>query len=589
MTPLTPGSRFPYDRAGRSGPPLRAEATLLRLRVTHAGGAERVTNPATRENHLRNQIGRLASETGVDDRIRAKQGESRVFPVLRMLVASMALCFTLSQSALGSTRDGAWRDDLRFLTSELASRHPSLFHHVARETFEAAAAQLDNDIPQLTDEDVIVRMMGIVALVGDAHTTFSLLSIPGFRWFPLRLYWFPDGLYVIGTTAASASAAGLRVVEIDGIPVDRVAELVAGVVSYENQPWLLASSPIYLASREVLAALGIARGDSARWVFARPDGSRLELDLTALPAQESLAIVYSGEAVTTDTPLYRRHPELNYWFESLPEYRALYFRYNHCNEQPGRPAAAFARELRAAWDSAQPDRIVLDFRDNGGGDSAVLSRLLAGLASLPDIFAQPGRVLLLVNRGTFSSALLNALDVQRAGTSVVVAGEATGGKPNHYGFPASFSLPNSRLKVYCSSRYFPMVEGDPPSLFPDLPVLPTASDYFENRDPVLRRVLNRPPTALILQPGAEAVAAPGSDAVFLGRADDVDPNEALTVRWDFGDGNGATGGESVSHRYATEGSFEVTLSVTDSQGAVARDVRRITVRNPRGVPRRRLH
>jgi hypothetical protein len=51
---------------------------------------------------------------------------------------------------------------------------------------------------------------------------------------------------------------------------------------------------------------------------------------------------------------------------------------------------------------------------------------------------------------------------------VLTLGEATGGKPNHYGEISSFILPNSEMTVSYCTKYFETTNGDPDALYPDI-------------------------------------------------------------------------------------------------------------------------
>jgi hypothetical protein len=84
--------------------------------------------------------------------------------------------------------------------------------------------------------------------------------------------------------------------------------------------------------------------------------------------------------------------------------------------------------------------------------------------------------------------VLNAWQLAtEAGASLV--GEPTGGKPNHVGEIRRMQLPFSGLSLYCSTKTFRLVPGDPPSLEPDLLVPTTFEDVLAGRDPVMAAVL----------------------------------------------------------------------------------------------------
>jgi C-terminal processing protease CtpA/Prc len=115
------------------------------------------------------------------------------------------------------------------------------------------------------------------------------------------------------------------------------------------------------------------------------------------------------------------------------------------------------------------------------------SILLVVLAAVKEI-NQKGRLFVIIGRRTFSSAILNALDLKKK-TAAVFYGEPTGGKPNHFGEIETLTLPHLKLKVSYSTKYFQFVDGDDPSLMPDVLVELTLDDYLALRDPVLEAIL----------------------------------------------------------------------------------------------------
>jgi hypothetical protein len=185
-----------------------------------------------------------------------------------------------------------------------------------------------------------------------------------------------------------------------------------------------------------------------------------------------------------ELPLAQRNPERWYWFETLPEANALYFQYDVCAEMQDLPFADFTRSLFETVDSEGLDRIVIDLRNNGGGNSAVLHPFLEGLAERPDL-----DVFVLIGRRTFSSALMNAIELDQEANATLV-GEPTGGRPNHYGEVRSFALPNSQLKISYSTKFFrELPDSDPPSLQPEIAAPPTLANQLAGHDAALAAAL----------------------------------------------------------------------------------------------------
>jgi C-terminal processing protease CtpA/Prc len=147
--------------------------------------------------------------------------------------------------------------------------------------------------------------------------------------------------------------------------------------------------------------------------------------------------------------------------------------------------------MQDLWDlvERQPvQRLVVDLRGNGGGNSLQFERyFMPGLKKYPHL-DDPERLFVLIDRGTFSSASDNAAQL-RIDSRATFVGEPTGGSPNGYGEVRSFRLPNSEAQVFYSTRYFMNMDTDITSIEPDLLVEVPSRAVFSGRDPVLEQLL----------------------------------------------------------------------------------------------------
>ena len=167
----------------------------------------------------------------------------------------------------------------------------------------------------------------------------------------------------------------------------------------------------------------------------------------------------------------------------------LYFAYNACAEDAR--AGSFGKLVAgtlAFADQHPVDRFVIDLRRNEGGDSRLLEPLLVGLAARPQL---AGRVFAIIGMHTFSSAVINAMDLERRVHARLVGGP-TSGKPSAYGEVKLFELPRSQLRVQYSTKLFSNADFPGDALAPDIPVAVTAADWFAGRDPALAAILAAP-------------------------------------------------------------------------------------------------
>lgn len=368
-----------------------------------------------------------------------------------------------------------WAADIDYLAAELPKRHPNPFRFTSREAFNAQLESVKAQAADLSDIEVAIRLQQAVASLRDGHTELATNIEPS-TWFPVRFYLFPDGIYVTKTSDEARAACGHKLVAIDGVSAEEVYARVATTISAENEQWLRYRVPVAMSRAEVLKAVGvIASTESATFTF-----ERFEVILRAGPAGSAQAL----DKTVPGLPLYRRNPELRYWYTFDPEQHLLYLKYNSCSNDPANPFVNVERELLAITERERVDYFVIDLRDNSGGSTEVARNLINEIRRRA---ALRGKVFVIIGRKTYSSALLNAVDLDIGATLV---GEPTGGKPNSYGEVKFFTLPVSKLTVFHSTRLFQVVMGDPPSLEPEVAVEVRAAEFFSRRDPVLEAILS---------------------------------------------------------------------------------------------------
>lgn len=408
---------------------------------------------------------------------------------MKVLVAAAALALAGCGTDARRAEPGS-AADVRALAAHMQAAHPSLYHSVPRTRFAAARDELVRRAPELERDELLVELMRFAALAGerDGHTGIFPLD-PAHRQqlhlFPIRLYDFPDGLYVVGQVGARRDFVGKRLVSVGDVPVADALARVRPLVPHDNEQSLRARAPQWLVTAEVLRGLRIVSDERVRFGFA--DGS--ETLLSAVPAARYAAafgdlfhpMVPQGLPQRPAPPFLQNRNRAT-WTRSLAGGGTVYLAYNFMTVSTNDVAARVQRLV------ARPrvNRLILDLRHNPGGDYFTSAPLLESLRQLP----RRVRLVVLAGRTTFSAAQILAVELERRARPRFV-GEPTGGSPNLYGDPSARLLPDSGWNANVATVYWRQSRpGDPRlTIRPHVHVRYSAGDFFAGRDPVLVRAL----------------------------------------------------------------------------------------------------
>jgi hypothetical protein len=312
---------------------------------------------------------------------------------------------------------------------------------------------------------------------------------PYFKRYPLALYWFGRELRVVAAAREYQNALGARVIKIGALGVDEAQKRVQScfpTAENENEWYVMGTSPAFIVVPEVLHALGVApEPGRAPFTFEDEQGKQFTMEISPVEVAfvggaPSLRLLPAAK----EQPLYRQKPGERFWFTYLPDSQTVYvgFRgYNSLGEN--------ARKLFQFIDSNPTKRLVIDLRQNGGGDFFEGRRhLIQPLKKYPAL-NQKGQLFVIIGRATFSAAMVNAIDFRKE-TSAILVGEPIGERPNSYSENDELTLPNSRLVVSYSTRYYKFLEEDAPAVMPDKRIDPNWADFQAGRDPVMEWILS---------------------------------------------------------------------------------------------------
>ncbi|MGI9078699.1 MAG: S41 family peptidase [Gemmatimonadaceae bacterium] len=370
-----------------------------------------------------------------------------------------------------------WRVDLDELIRILTLEHGSPFHRVSREAFEAEAARVRAQLSSLTGAAVATAFRRLSMLIGDGHTGVSLLR--GSPRYPVLTFWFADGLRVVQTTREHRHLLGARLKAVDGVPFRTIAARLRSYSPLGETDWSWRADLPYLINRpELLQSVGLALKGPSVWTFEAANGrtERVTLIPAELPA-------VGQEHLGGQPPLWARQPEEQFWSEFWPGTRTLYVNFRGYDEL-ARNSAALAAEL----DAKRPRRLIIDMRDNGGGDYTRGRELLLPVITQRPWINRRDAVFVLVGRHTFSAAMANAADF-KSRTNATLVGEPIGEKPNSWQEPRRFYLPNSGLPVNVSTRWYAFAANGENAIEPHVKAEPRWQDWARGRDNAIAAIL----------------------------------------------------------------------------------------------------
>ena len=431
--------------------------------------------------------------------------------ISRRLLVSIAhaalLAFAAcSQTAQRETRDpepapsktGSLAGDAAELGDFYADSHVDLDALIASSEWTAAVGESARTIEGADRDSALVELMRLSALPGrtsggDGHTgIFPLDSHRApLHLYPIRLYWFPEGLYVVEALPDAEHLIGSKLLEIDGVPVDQAITRIEPLVPRDNEMTVKARLPQFLVTAEVLHGLGIAETATSASFSFDAGGGELSEELRPVDADayaEALDVwhpmippslpVIEGSTPGTDA-------SSDQWAGLIDEGRILYVAYKATLGD----SYDLGDRIERLAGRGSPLAVVLDLRHNPGGENGASQGLRDALATKA-VRAHPLHVL--IGRSTFSAAGYLSLHLERDLDPIFV-GEPSGFSTLFIGDPTSKSLSSSGYVANAGTVLWDEGKDGAFSspLRPDIARRITAKDYFGGLDPVLEAVRER--------------------------------------------------------------------------------------------------
>jgi len=408
----------------------------------------------------------------------------------QIILLIAGIIFSLSLYPQNKKTD--WNADLDYLIKELSKRHYNFYTVKSKEDFLLGINAIKQETKNLTDLQIALKTQQLIASFGDSHTNLYFR-----RWLdknqmlPINVLWVSDGLYILRTTPENEEILGTQLLFVNKIPINTIIDSLSTLITVDNQAIVKTYIPVVLPSLQILEHFGFANTEQVELGLRTETNQNQTYILKPAPMNRDNRISFKPDSVAFCV----KNQDLMFTSFYYPEDKIYYMLYNQCwskeleqkygNKKKAKTMPSFQEFEDKAFQTLaneSVEKIVYDLRYNGGGSSwqgtLFIRKLAKFLETNPNV-----KVYVVLGRETFSSATLNALDFKEL-TNAIFVGEETAGKPNHFGELRGFNLPNSKLEVGYSTKYFKNTEENMNTMKPDVEIEMSFRDFTKGIDPV---------------------------------------------------------------------------------------------------------
>ena len=335
----------------------------------------------------------------------------------------MICVFFVFSSYAQSNNENIPVSDLDFVYRTLTRKHPKLSIIKHRNEFDSAYKSIRKDFDKLSRTNALMELMRLTATINDGHTSIARVwdEKTNFHRLPLRFYWFSDGFFVSRIDKANSNYAGMKVLKIGNQPMERVIELATPFIHGENDMKLKDVFPNRITIFEFLEGLRLTNKDKSVSLTLLDERNKQHL-LKLSPAKKGEKTDWVSARKTKLSPLYLSKPDTNYWYLYLRNEKVLYFQFNAVSEIKGQSFEGFVEKMFREIDSFPVEKMIIDIRNNNGGDNTILKPLIHKLIKTEKV-NKKGRLFTIIGRLTFSAAVNLVTELEKHTETILLANQ----------------------------------------------------------------------------------------------------------------------------------------------------------------------
>lgn len=432
--------------------------------------------------------------------------------------------------------------DIRFWHKVMEESHVNLYHAISKEDLEKREDELLSAVEDSISQTAAVLLFGkLAALLNEGHIGMPSSSVTDSMYtnslrFPFLLQKLTDSEWIVDRDLSSEQTLGVNaaILEVNG---KAVSELNRQFREYYGglETWRKQQMATYV--RKLLFLHGM---ESPYRIKARTEAGQIIRFITAGYSKQQADSLNKVLAASV------RQPSEPYTFTLLP-HNIAYINYRQMVNSRTNPFSDFLKTSFTKIKETNAAGLIIDLRENGGGNSALGDSLISYFSTRPYVLSggmkwkssrhykaylklmekvgsrsenqfyhslkegdmytfvnknlrKPvsreltftGKTAILIGPNTFSSANMLS-DGIRSYQLATLFGESTGEPGNDFGEMYNFMLPNTHIIARASTKMFTRTDGDEKNfdpIMPDVPVKPSPKDLKEKRDVILETAVN---------------------------------------------------------------------------------------------------
>ncbi|MGE5352955.1 MAG: S41 family peptidase [Acidobacteriota bacterium] len=465
------------------------------------------------------------------------------------------------QSTEEYTRSNIYQQDFLYYCDALLDSHPDVYSNFPKEEFSRQKQMTFEKLSGCKDSNEFLELLNrFITPLRDGHTTVPSPSFYSEKEYPVRYRFFGDSLYIINATSQVPDLSGEIVASINGLQVKDIRDKAGQCISAENSTALTNTLNSFLHNAGFMKYIGIVKNEadsitvstlSKKSVVLYPNSNSewqtvfRDHPVTARGSYyfdyqilKDKSLCYFQFNAFTDKEIVNYYLQRRPWWQRYLAKTARFFGLlpKGCNDY----FHEFLNDMIEDMESNAVKTLVVDLRNNGGGNSMLGNELLYALGvdkyksigsslkvsrlykmqypeakvdaagksgtsadtavaysyldyseKIPKRFK--GKVYYIIGEWTFSSAILHAATVEDNKFFPVI-GEATMERPSHFGDLLFLRLPNTKSVCRISSKQFhrpdKTKDGDD-TLYPDVPVYKTYRSIIDGTDPAYEWIIKQ--------------------------------------------------------------------------------------------------